>query len=98
MLGSALLLANLFVPVPAMAVAAPPSLDDVKETIEDQTGLDIEWTTTAGRSARGALLRGTGTIGEEELSFTITCIVTYPPLRIRCTFSVEMTEEPGEVS
>ena len=92
LLAGALVLGNFLIPLPAMAVAEAPSIASVQETIEEQTNLDIVWTTVVGRDARGAFLRGTGTIGD-GLAMTISCIVTYPPLKIRCTISVNAVEQ-----
>lgn len=85
----AILLSTMGGFTPALANGEVPSLEDAQEEVEEETGWDIDWDDPIGRSARAGLIRGTAEIGD-EVEIQIECIVTYPPLRIRCRISFEL--------
>ncbi|MEK7591600.1 MAG: hypothetical protein AAB489_05350 [Patescibacteria group bacterium] len=86
---SVLLLSDMGGLPSAIANGEVPSLQDAQETVEEETGWDIDWENPIGRSARAGIIRGTSEIGE-GVEIAIECIVTYPPLRFRCRFSFEL--------
>ncbi|MDO8469341.1 MAG: hypothetical protein Q7S29_06330 [Candidatus Peribacter sp.] len=67
-----------------------PSVDELQRMIQSKTGLtDIKWNRPIGQSKRHVKLTGTGMMGE-NLSVNINCTVSYPPLSIRCTITVNL--------
>jgi hypothetical protein len=66
----------------AVAAEPPPSPQQIQQMIENKLGMDILWNAPRGNPARAMVLTGTN---PQIQSFTITCIISYPPLRIRCT-------------
>jgi len=79
---SVMTIASLASATPAMAAKAP-NVRQIQQTIESSYG-DIDWTKTRDTLSDGRL-RLIGT--DEQARFRIDCIISYPPLRIRCTIT-----------
>ena len=65
--------------------------------INTKTGIPFKWNKPEGNwpmtqnraRSRAMHLTGTGTMGQ-DLSVTISCIITYPPLRAKCTINFNL--------
>lgn len=103
LLTGAMALSAIFVPLSAGAVSIPnfptfpnlpPQIPAIQDMVEAKTGLDVNWSFLPAQTWTNLYLGKPATIQGSTMLGTVpanlTCTVTFPPLKVKCSMSFDL--------